>query len=90
MCWAPSWKRKPDFQSDRLLRRIAKPPGMQDFKPEDVFYMGGPNSTHLAYLFESRRAIWHVLVCSTYKMAAGETSKSFRKPGWKKIAMRMR
>jgi CubicO group peptidase (beta-lactamase class C family) len=32
--------------------RIAKPTGMQDFKPEDVFYLGGPESTHPAFLFE--------------------------------------
>jgi CubicO group peptidase (beta-lactamase class C family) len=37
---------------EALYRRIAVPIGMQDFKPEDVYYMDGPISTHRAYHFE--------------------------------------
>lgn len=37
---------------DAFYRRIAKPIGMQDFRPEDVFYFGGPASIHQAYHFE--------------------------------------
>lgn len=32
--------------------RIAKPIGMQDFVPSDVYYLGGPISVHRAYHFE--------------------------------------
>jgi CubicO group peptidase (beta-lactamase class C family) len=32
--------------------RIAKPIGMQDFQASDVYYLGGPLSTHRAYHFE--------------------------------------
>jgi len=32
--------------------RIAKPIGMQDFQPNDVFYFGGPASIHATYHFE--------------------------------------
>jgi CubicO group peptidase (beta-lactamase class C family) len=32
--------------------RIAKPIGMQDFQPGDVYYLGGPVSVHSAYMFE--------------------------------------
>jgi CubicO group peptidase (beta-lactamase class C family) len=32
--------------------RIAKPIGMQDFQPSDVFYFGGPASIHPTYHFE--------------------------------------
>ena len=35
-----------------FYERIAKPIGMQDFKPDDVFYLGGTESIHPAYLFE--------------------------------------
>ncbi len=35
-----------------FYERVAKPIGMQDFKPEDVFYLGGPESMHPAFLFE--------------------------------------
>jgi CubicO group peptidase (beta-lactamase class C family) len=37
---------------DAFYQRIAKPIGMQDFQPSDVFYFGGPLSTHPAYHFE--------------------------------------
>ena len=37
---------------EAFYRRIATPLGMQDFKPEDVYYMGGPISRHRAYHFE--------------------------------------
>jgi CubicO group peptidase (beta-lactamase class C family) len=37
---------------DAFYRRIAKPIGMQDFKPSDVFYFGGPASIHPTYHFE--------------------------------------
>jgi len=37
---------------DAFYRRIAKPIGMEDFDPGDVYYMGGPLSTHAAYHFE--------------------------------------
>jgi CubicO group peptidase (beta-lactamase class C family) len=37
---------------DAFYRRIAKPIGMEDFKPNDVFYFGGPASIHPAYHFE--------------------------------------
>ena len=32
--------------------RIARPIGMQDFQPGDVYYLGGPISIHSAYQFE--------------------------------------
>src|SRR3984893_14059348 len=37
---------------EAFYRRIAIPVGMQDFKPEDVYYMDGPISMHRAYHFE--------------------------------------
>jgi CubicO group peptidase (beta-lactamase class C family) len=37
---------------DAFYQRIAKPIGMQDFQPDDVFYFGGPLSIHPAYHFE--------------------------------------
>jgi len=37
---------------DAFYERIAKPIGMQDFQPSDVYYMGGPVSVHRAYHFE--------------------------------------
>jgi CubicO group peptidase (beta-lactamase class C family) len=38
---------------DAFARRIAKPIGMQDFVPGDVYYMGGPISTERGYMFET-------------------------------------
>src|SRR5579864_8846774 len=35
-----------------FYQRIAKPIGMQDFQPSDVFYFGGPASIHPTYHFE--------------------------------------
>ena len=35
-----------------FYERIAKPIGMQDFRPDDVFYFGGPASIHPTYHFE--------------------------------------
>lgn len=35
-----------------FYERIAKPIGMQDFQPNDVFYFGGPASIHSTYHFE--------------------------------------
>jgi CubicO group peptidase (beta-lactamase class C family) len=35
-----------------FYERIAKPIGMQDFQPGDVFYFGGPASIHPTYHFE--------------------------------------
>jgi CubicO group peptidase (beta-lactamase class C family) len=35
-----------------FYKRIAVPIGMQDFKPDDVYYLGGPVSIHPAYHFE--------------------------------------
>ncbi len=35
-----------------FYERIAKPIGMQDFEPGDVFYFGGPASIHPTYHFE--------------------------------------
>jgi CubicO group peptidase (beta-lactamase class C family) len=35
-----------------FYERIAKPIGMQDFQPNDVYYLGGPISIHPAYHFE--------------------------------------
>ena len=35
-----------------FYERIAKPIGMQDFQPNDVFYFGGSSSTHPTYHFE--------------------------------------
>lgn len=35
-----------------FYQRIAKPIGMEDFQPSDVFYFGGPLSIHPAYHFE--------------------------------------
>jgi len=37
---------------DAFYERIAKPIGMEDFRPSDVFYFGGPQSIHPAYHFE--------------------------------------
>ena len=37
---------------DAFYQRIAKPLGMEDFQPGDVFYFGGPLSIHRAYHFE--------------------------------------
>ncbi len=37
---------------EAFYESIAKPIGMQDFTPADVFYLGGPESIHRAYLFE--------------------------------------
>jgi CubicO group peptidase (beta-lactamase class C family) len=37
---------------EAFYRRIAKPIGMQDFQPDDVYYLGGPTSVHSAYMFE--------------------------------------
>jgi CubicO group peptidase (beta-lactamase class C family) len=37
---------------EAFYRRIAKPIGMQDFRPDDVFYFGGPASIHPTYHFE--------------------------------------
>jgi CubicO group peptidase (beta-lactamase class C family) len=37
---------------DAFYQRIAKPIGMEDFQPSDVFYFGGPLSIHPAYHFE--------------------------------------
>jgi CubicO group peptidase (beta-lactamase class C family) len=37
---------------EAFYKRIAKPLGMQDFKPSDVFYFGGPASIHPTYHFE--------------------------------------
>jgi len=35
-----------------FAQSIAKPIGMQDFRPNDVYYLGGPISIHRAYMFE--------------------------------------
>jgi CubicO group peptidase (beta-lactamase class C family) len=35
-----------------FYERIAEPIGMQDFRPDDVFYLGGTDSIHPAFLFE--------------------------------------
>jgi CubicO group peptidase (beta-lactamase class C family) len=44
---------KTDYKiGDAFHVRIAKPIGMQDFGPGDVFYLGGPDSIHPACLFE--------------------------------------
>jgi CubicO group peptidase (beta-lactamase class C family) len=37
---------------EAFYQRIAKPIGMQDFQPDDVYYLGGPTSVHSAYMFE--------------------------------------
>jgi CubicO group peptidase (beta-lactamase class C family) len=37
---------------DAFYQRIARPIGMEDFQPSDVFYFGGPLSIHPAYHFE--------------------------------------
>jgi CubicO group peptidase (beta-lactamase class C family) len=38
---------------DAFYQRIARPIGMQDFKPNDLYYVGdGTVSTHRAYMFE--------------------------------------
>jgi CubicO group peptidase (beta-lactamase class C family) len=37
---------------DAFYERIAKPIGMEDFQPGDLFYFGGPLSIHPAYHFE--------------------------------------
>jgi CubicO group peptidase (beta-lactamase class C family) len=37
---------------DAFYERIAKPIGMQDFQPRDVFYFRGPASIHPTYHFE--------------------------------------
>ena len=37
---------------EAFYQRIAKPIGMQDFRPSDVYYLGGPLSVRSAYHFE--------------------------------------
>jgi CubicO group peptidase (beta-lactamase class C family) len=37
---------------EAFYQRIGKPIGMQDFRPSDVYYLGGPLSVHSAYHFE--------------------------------------
>jgi CubicO group peptidase (beta-lactamase class C family) len=37
---------------EAFYQRIAKPIGMQDFLPGDIYYLGGPISVHSAYMFE--------------------------------------
>jgi CubicO group peptidase (beta-lactamase class C family) len=37
---------------EAFYQRIAKPLGMQDFQPDDVYYFGGPFSIYQAYHFE--------------------------------------
>jgi CubicO group peptidase (beta-lactamase class C family) len=37
---------------EAFYQRIAKPIGMEDFHPDDVYYLGGPTSVHSAYMFE--------------------------------------
>jgi CubicO group peptidase (beta-lactamase class C family) len=37
---------------EAFYQRIAKPIGMQDFEPSDVYYLGGPLSVHSAFAFE--------------------------------------
>jgi CubicO group peptidase (beta-lactamase class C family) len=37
---------------EAFYQRIAKPLGMQDFQPDDVYYFGGPFSMYPAYHFE--------------------------------------
>jgi CubicO group peptidase (beta-lactamase class C family) len=37
---------------EAFYKRIALPVGMQDFKPDDVYYLGGTASIHPAYHFE--------------------------------------
>ncbi len=37
---------------EAFYQRIAKPIGMEDFQPTDVYYFGGPYSIHAAYHFE--------------------------------------
>ena len=37
---------------EAFYRRVARPIGMQDFKPEDVYYIDGSISMHRAYHFE--------------------------------------
>ncbi len=37
---------------DAFYQRIAKPIGMQDYQPSDVYYIGGPLSIHRGYMFE--------------------------------------
>jgi CubicO group peptidase (beta-lactamase class C family) len=37
---------------EAFYQRIAKPIGMEDFRPDDVYYLGGPISIHPAYPFE--------------------------------------
>ncbi len=37
---------------EAFYQRIAKPTGMEDFQPGDVYYFGGPLSVHPAYHFE--------------------------------------
>lgn len=37
---------------EAFYKRIAIPVGMQDFKADDVYYLGGPTSVHSAFHFE--------------------------------------
>ena len=38
--------------AEAFYKRIAKPIGMQDFRADDLYYIGGPLSRHRAYHFE--------------------------------------
>lgn len=37
---------------DAFSRRIARPTHMQDFRPDAVYYIGGPESTHPGFMFQ--------------------------------------
>ncbi|HEY0263569.1 MAG TPA: serine hydrolase [Granulicella sp.] len=37
---------------DAFTKLIAKPTRMEDFRPEDVYYIGGPESTHSGFMFQ--------------------------------------
>jgi CubicO group peptidase (beta-lactamase class C family) len=61
--------------AEAFYQRIAKPIGMEDFQPGDVYYLGGPLSLHSAYHFEMTA---RARKCAIY---------SFSQMGWSAISI---
>jgi hypothetical protein len=66
---------------EAFYQRIAKPIGMQDFQPGDVYYIGGPISVHRGYPFEITAR--DLARCVT---DVGTANRLCRKPGSRKAA----
>ena len=66
---------------DAFYERIAKPLGMEDFQPGDVFYFGGPISIHRAYHFEITARDMARFGLLYLRHGAGTANRSCPKPG---------